>query len=201
MSFKLYETGDPDAKALGTFTIDLTSPEPSYELDNGLRVEISQFFPDYYLDNGEPRSETNYPRNPAFVFKVYAPDIEKPEVSFAGIGKNIDATGENQYKLGIVDFKMHNVSGLSVRRDYTLPLFGIGAFIFMFGVVQGMYWQHRRIWIHPKANDILLAAHTNKNWFGVKKDIEKAIKGTNINMVIDQQELDEHDKKQEGYDD
>jgi len=35
-----------------------------------------------------------------------------------------------------------------------------------------------------------LAAHTNKNWHGIKRDIEKAIADTNINMVVDQQEID-----------
>src|SRR5690625_7805157 len=80
-------------------------------------------------------SESNDPWNPEFVFKVYSPDNESPEISFAGIGRNIDPTGENQYKLGITDFETHDVSGLSVRRDYTLPLFGLGALIFMVGVV------------------------------------------------------------------
>lgn len=191
MTFKVHETDDPDETALGTFTIDLTAPESSYELDNGIRVEIQEFYPDYYLDEGIPRSETNYPRNPAFVFLVYPPDDGSPEVSFVGIGQNIDATGENQYKLGIVDFDMRHVSGLTVRRDYTLPLFGLGAFIFLFGVVQGMYWQHRRIWIHPEHDGILLAGHTNKNWFGFKREIEKALENTSINMVIDQQEEEE----------
>src|SRR5699024_8255932 len=79
-------------------------------------------------------------------------------------------TSENQDKIEINDFATHDVSGLSVRRDYTLPLFGLGALIFMVGVVQGMYCQHRRIWVHPKGEGILLAAHNNKNWFGIKKD-------------------------------
>lgn len=106
-----------------------------------------------------------------------------------GIRKNIDATGENDYELGLKDFDMRDVSGITVRRDYTLPFFIIGALIFMLGVVQGMYWHHRRIWIHPKKGKLLLAAHTNKNWYGVKSDIEKAISNTNVNMVEDQQEL------------
>jgi len=192
MSFKIYEVNDSDAEELTRFTVDLTNPEYEYELDNGFKVELEHYFPDYYLDDdGEPRSKTKESRNPAFVFKVYPPNIEKPEISFAGIGKNIDATGENQYKVGIVDYNMHNVSGLAVRRDYTLPIFGLGAFIFLLGVCQGMYWQHRRIWIHPKNGGILLAAHTNKNWFGIKKDIDTAIRDTNILMVEDQQELEE----------
>ena len=192
MSFKVYDLEDEDQESLGTFKIDLTDTESEYEFDNGMKVVLDQVFPDYYLDEGVPKSETNYPRNPAFVFKVYPPGEEKPEVSFAGVGKNIDATGENKYKLGIVDYEMHNVSGITVRRDYTIPLFIVGAVIFMIGVVQGMYWQHRRIWVHPKNEGVLLAAHTNKNWFGIKKDIEAIIEDTTINMVEDQQELSEN---------
>ncbi|WP_188453818.1 cytochrome c biogenesis protein ResB [Virgibacillus oceani] len=191
MTFKVHETDDPDEKALGTFTIDLTSPESEYQLDNGFRVVVDQYYPDYSLENGEPRSESKYPKNPAFVFFVYPPKSDQAEVSFVGIGRNIDATGENQYKLGVEDFKLRDVSGLTVRKDYTLPFFIVGAIIFMLGVIQGMYWQHRRIWIHPKGNGLLVAAHTNKNWYGVKKDIEKVISDTNVKMVVDQQELDE----------
>ncbi|HLT55957.1 MAG TPA: cytochrome c biogenesis protein ResB [Bacillota bacterium] len=190
MTFAIQEKDNED-NDFGSFTIDLTNPESEYELDNGFRVVIDQYYPDYYLDeNGVPASETNYPRNPAFVFLVYPPDENAPEISFVGIGRNVDATGENNYKLGIQDFDMRDVSGLSVKYDRSLPFFGIGAAIFMIGVIQGMYWQHRRIWINPNNGKVLLAAHTNKNWFGIKKEIEIAIKDTNITMVEDQQELD-----------
>ena len=117
-------------------------------------------------------------------------------MSFVGIGKNIDATGENKYKLGIQDFNMHYVSGITVRKDYTLPFFILGAIIFMIGVTQGMYWQHRRIWINPKGDGIVLAAHTNKNWFGLKKEIEKAIDGTSIEMPLDQEEEQEKEEQE-----
>ncbi|MEK3908488.1 cytochrome c biogenesis protein ResB [Oceanobacillus sp. FSL W7-1309] len=191
MTFKVHETDDPEESSLGSFTIDLTNPDSIYELDSGFRVQVDQYYPDYILDNGIPTSETNFPRNPAFVLSVYPPESDTPEISFIGIGKNIDATGENEYKVGIEDFELHDVSGLTLRVDFTLPFFILGAAIFMIGVIQGMYWQHRRIWIHPKENGILLAAHTNKNWFGIKKDIEKSIENTPITMARDQQELDE----------
>jgi len=189
MSFKVYEIDDPEETALGTFTIDLTAPETEYVLDNGMKIEINDYFPDYYLDDGEPRSESKYPRNPAFVFTVHPVDNGPKEINFIGIGRNI-SNDDNQYKFGIIDFDTRHVSGLTVRRDYTLPIFGLGALIFMIGVIQGMYWQHRRIWLHPKGDTLLMAAHTNKNWFGIKKDIEKAIEETNVNMVTDQRELD-----------
>jgi cytochrome c biogenesis protein len=192
MTFKIHESEDEEEAALDTFTIDLVEPEDEYILENGFRVVIDQYYPDYYLtDDGIPSSETNYPRNPAFVLLVYPPDSSTPEVSFLGIGRNIDATGENNYKVSIQDFDTRYASGITVRVDRTLIFFGIGAAIFMIGVIQGMYWQHRRVWIHPKENGILLAGHTNKNWFGLSKDIDKAIKETNIKMVEDRQELDE----------
>lgn len=196
MTFKVYRTDDESATSLGEVTIDLLDPEPKYTLDNGMEVELTQYYPDYELVDGEPRSVSKFPRNPAFVFTVIPPDSNTKEVSFVGIGQNIDATGENEYKLGIVDFELHYASGLTVRKDYTLPIFGLGAAIFMIGVIQGMYWQHRRIWINPKGSSLLVAAHTNKNWFGLKKDIEKAIENTNIKMVVDQEEL-ENDLKKE----
>ncbi|TMN20712.1 cytochrome c biogenesis protein ResB [Lentibacillus cibarius] len=190
MTFKVHETDDPKETSLGSFTIDLTEPKDKYQLDDGFSVDVTQYYPDYELEEDEPASETPYPRNPAFVFTVHPPENEEPETSFVGIGKNIDATGENDYKLGIENFDTRYVSGLTVRRDYTLPLFIIGAAIFMIGVIQGMYWQHRRIWLHPKEEGIMVAGHTNKNWFGLKKDIEQVIADTNVNMVDDQLETD-----------
>src|SRR5699024_7765093 len=190
MTFKIHETNDSDEKSLGSFKINLSNPKDTYKLDNGFSVTVSQYYPDYEMDEGEPRSKTNYPRNPAFVFNVNPPGNEESEMSFVGIGKNVDATGENDYKLGIENFEMRYASGLSVKRDYTIPLFIIGAAIFMIGVIQGMYWQHRRIWLHPENEGMMVAGHTNKNWFGLTKDIEHIIEDTNVKMVKDQQEIE-----------
>lgn len=194
--FRVYKTDDEDQTSLANVRIDLSDMQEEYKLDNGMRIEVNQYYPDYELKDGEPRSVTKYPRNPAFVFNIYPPDSDEAETSFVGIGKNIDATGENEYKLGIEGFNMLYASGLTVRRDYTLPFFVVGAAIFMFGVIQGMYWQHRRIWINPHGDGIMLAAHTNKNWFGVKKDIERSIEDTDIQMVIDQEEVEEESERE-----
>lgn len=195
MSFKLHRTDDPDEKAIDTFKIDFRSPKTEYKLKDGYRVEIADYWPDYYLDEDaaggpRPRSQSAYFLNPAFMFYVYQPDSSEPEISFAGIGQNVAAGEQNQYKLGITDFNTLNVSGLTIRKDYTLPVFIFGAAIFMIGVIQGMYWQHRRVWIHPSEDRILIAAHTNKNWFSLKREIEKAMAGTGLRMIEDQQELD-----------
>lgn len=195
MTFKIYEKTDEDQESLGEFKINLEKPKTKYELPNGYKVVLDDYYPDYYFDEEDevpqPRSNSTYPKNPAFIFKVYPPDTDKPEVSFAGIGKNIDATGDNKYKVGIVDFSTRNISTLTVRKDYTLPYFMIGAAIFMIGVIQGMYWYHRRIWLQPTETGLRIGAHTNKNWHGIERDVQKAIEGTSIQMVQDQQEADE----------
>ncbi len=191
MYFDVVKAADENQEVIDSIEIDLRNPQESYELEDGIRIQLEQFYPDYAIEDGQPITKTKYPRNPAFVFSVFPPESDKGELSFLGIGQNIDPTGENEYQL--VMNKMPEtlyVSGITVRRDYTLPLFMIGATIFMIGVIQGMYWQHRRIWLNPNKGNLLMAAHTNKNWFGVKKDIEKAIEGTNVTMVEDQQELD-----------
>ncbi|HLR65332.1 MAG TPA: cytochrome c biogenesis protein ResB [Pseudogracilibacillus sp.] len=194
MSFKLFNIDSEEE--IGELTIDLYNPEDTYDLGNGYVVELNEFYPEYELKDGVPRSKTKFPRNPAFILVVHTPEGES-EVNFLGIGKNISPNDDdNEYRLGISGYELSYASGLTVRRDYTLPLFGIGALIFMIGVVQGMYWQHRRIWINPKDDGLIMAAHTNKNWHSLQSEIEKVIDGTNVKMVVDQSEdgsVDEDD--------
>src|SRR5690625_5116676 len=160
MTFKIFEIDDPEQDSLGEVTIDLTRPESLYELNNGFKLRVFQYFPDYEMEDGEPRTNSTIPRNPAFIFNLLPPDSDEGENSFVVLEVNLDATGENKYALDIVDIETRYVSGLSIRRDYTIPLFILGAAIFMIGVSQGMYWQHRRVWIKPEGNGVLLAAHT-----------------------------------------
>src|SRR5699024_753219 len=194
MSFKLFNIDSEEE--IGELTIDLYNPEDTYDLGNGYVVELNEFYPEYELKDGVPRSKTKFPRNPAFILVVHTPEGES-EVNFLGIGKNISPNDDdNEYRLGISGYELSYASGLTVRRDYTLPLFGLGALIFMIGVVQGMYWQHRRIWINPKDDGLIMAAHTNKNWHSLQSEIEKVIDGTNVKMVVDQSEdgsVDEDD--------
>ena len=194
ITFKIVEANDPEMQSLGEVTIDLNTPESLYELNNRFKLKVSQYFPDYELENGEPCSNSKIPRNPAFIFNLFPPDSDEGEISFVGLDVNLDATQENKYALDIIDVETRYVSGISIRRDYTIPLFILGAATFMIGVSQGMYWQHRRIWINPHGSGILLAAHTNKNWTGLKRDINKAIAGTNIKMVVDQEETEVENK-------
>ncbi|MCA0970300.1 cytochrome c biogenesis protein ResB [Halobacillus litoralis] len=188
MTFKIHDAGDEDTN-YGEFTVDLNDPQTEYQLEGGYRVVIEDYFPEYELSDGVPSSISKYPKNPAFVFNVYPPDASEPETSFLGIGSNIPANENNEYKLGLVNFDVRDVTGLSVKKDHTLGIISLGGAIFMIGVIQGMYWNHRRIWLQPKKDGVWIAGHTNKNWFALRREIEKAVDGTNIEEPVDQYEM------------
>jgi cytochrome c biogenesis protein len=65
----------------------------------------------------------------------------------------------------------------------------------MIGVMQGAYWNHRRIWVQHKNGEIWISAHTNKNWYGLKREIESALSETKINIPDDQVQKETMDKE------
>jgi cytochrome c biogenesis protein len=58
----------------------------------------------------------------------------------------------------------------------------------MLGLIFGFYWQHRRIWIRIDEGALTLAAHTNKNWFGIRKEITVILQ--KVNIEVDEKSLD-----------
>ena len=197
MSFNLTnkETGD----SFGNITIDLTSPANSYDLGDGYRVELASYFPDFFLDQGKPNTRSRIPNNPAFVFRMFTPETPNGEVSLVAIQQNIEPDGENQYAMRFAGIETRNVSGLIVRKDYTLGILGLGGAIFMIGVIQGMYWNHRRVWVQRRENEVWVAAHTNKNWFGLNGDINKAFKDTSVSIPVEQADEEVDEKIQEEH--
>lgn len=185
MSFAL--TNKSTGETFGNLTVNLNNPETTYILDNDYKVEILSYFPDFVFDEeGEPTTKSRVPNNPAFVFKMYAPDKPDGEVSFVAIQQTIEPLGDNVYKMAFQGIETKNVSALTVRKDLTLWVIALGGLIFMIGVVQGAYWNHRRIWIQMKDDEVWVAGHTNKNWYGLKKELQHILTGTEIKEPVDQ---------------
>ncbi|MFZ3588591.1 cytochrome c biogenesis protein ResB [Bacillus sp. DJP31] len=184
MSFNLIEKTSENE--FGNFKVDLLNPASDYDFGNGYRVELMSYFPDFYFDDdGDPATKSKVPNNPAFVFKMFTPNTPDGEVSFVAIKENFEPLGENQFKMQFAGIETKNVSGLTVRKDYTLWILALGGAIFMIGVTQGMYWNHRRIWVQKKEDGYWVAAHTNKNWYGIKKELEVLVVGTGISVPDD----------------
>lgn len=174
---------------LGIITVDLYNPKDNYDLGNGYTVEVMGYFPDFeFADNGEPTTKSRIPNNPAFVFNMISPEKPTGESSFVAIQQTIEPFGDNQYKMSFKGIETKNVSALTVRKDLTLWIIGLGGFIFMIGVIQGAYWNHRRIWVQRIDGKIWLAAHTNKNWHGLKREIKMVVEHSEVPEPDDQQQ-------------
>ncbi|MBS4217270.1 cytochrome c biogenesis protein ResB [Bacillus sp. FJAT-49711] len=186
MTFNFLKKADEDIK--GEVTIDLFDPQEEYDLGNGYKVELIGYYPDFtgFGEDGEPQTDSQTPNNPAFLFNMISPEHPEGEKSFTAIRQTVEPLGETEYKLAFKDISTQNATALIVRKDLTLWILGIGGAIFMIGVIQGSYWNHRRIWLQKIKGDILIAAHTNKNWYGLKKEIGIIVKDTVVPEPHDQ---------------
>jgi cytochrome c biogenesis protein len=187
-------------ETFGNMTVDLVNPDKEYELENGTKVQLLGYYPDFSgFENGEPQTATPLPNNPGLLVEMTTPETPEGETSFITIQNTVEPFGENRYKLAFQSAETRDVSGLTIRKDRTLPILGLGGLIFMIGVAQGMYFNHRRFWIQQKADGgILLAGHTNKNWFGLKKDLDQLTEYAALPAYTDQQEAMEKLEKKEG---
>ncbi|HZG70318.1 MAG TPA: cytochrome c biogenesis protein ResB [Chondromyces sp.] len=179
------ETGEE----VGQVKLDLFNQEDTYDLGNGYKIELLGYYPDFsgFAENGEPQTKSPQPNNPAFLFKMISPEHPDGEVSFTAIRQTLEPLGATDYKMEFKNVEMRNISALTIRKDLTLWILGIGGAIFMIGVIQGSYWNHRRLWIRRVNNEVYVAAHTNKNWYGLKKELSVILKDTTIPEPDDQQ--------------
>lgn len=185
MAFKL--ENKKTGKQFGDVQVDLYDPKMNYDLGNGYKVEVMSYFPDFEFNaEGEPATKSRIPNNPAFIFKMFSPEKPKGEISFVAIRKTIEPMGNNDYKMIFNGVETKNVTALTVRKDLTLWIIGLGGLIFMIGVVQGAYWNHRRLWIRRVNGQIWTAAHTNKNWHGLKRELETIFTDSGIGAPEDQ---------------
>ncbi|OLS40194.1 cytochrome c biogenesis protein ResB [Bacillus sp. MRMR6] len=194
MTFSL--TNKTTKETFGDLKVNLYEPEPKYELGNGYSVELISYFPDFeFAKTGEPTTKSRIPNNPAFVFKMLTPEKPQGETSFVAIQQTIEPLGENEYKMAFKGVETKNVTALTVRKDLTLWIIALGGVIFMIGVVQGAYWNHRRVWIQQKNGQVWVAGHTNKNWYGLKRELEIVFSNTAINIPEDQLQEKNTDKE------
>ncbi|WP_251555441.1 cytochrome c biogenesis protein ResB [Neobacillus muris] len=194
MTFSL--TNKQTNQSFGDLTINLEDPKSKYDLGNGYSVEIVEYFPDFEFDkNKEPSTKSRVPNNPAFVFRMVSPEKPEGETSFVAIKQTIEPFGNNTYKMTFKGIQTKNVSGFTVRKDSSLWAIILGGIIFMIGVIQGSYWNHRRIWIQRKNGQVWIAAHTNKNWYGLKREIETCLENTNLMMPDDQLQAEKEEKE------
>ena len=170
-------------KALGEITLDLYDPPLKVDMGNGYTVSVLEYYPELQMKDGKPYSETTQPNRPAFILEIKGPEVPQGEKNWVIAGIDSDQLlPDARFKYKLAGFVTANKSGLSVRIDRAIPYIYAASFIVIVGLFLGFYFQHRRIWLMRLGNSILIAAHTNKNWFGLKRELMQALQAAHIEV-------------------
>ena len=193
----------------GPFELDTINPAEYYEV-GPYRLTLKDYIQEFALDErGVPYTKSRTPYAPAFIFLIQGPNLPEDGEVFIYFPRDIDKqqfsqdalNGELADRIDIGVSSMDDVdivrytSYLNIRVDRALPYILAGGLIFIIGVAMGVYWQHRRIWL--SADDgarILIGAHKNKNWSGLRRELAGALKQTGIE--IEQSQLENKGDRQ-----
>lgn len=190
MTFKVIDN-DTGKETGRQFTVNLDAPDPEFKINDKLKVHLRNYAPDFdkVEANGTLSTKTPNTINPAFVFEVDQSG-EQPEYSLLKIRSSQDITEGNDYSIKFVSATNQVMTFLTVKKDLTLPILLTGFTIFLIGLFLGSYINHRRIWINQ--DEIFkLAAHTNKNYFGLKKEINAMLNTYHLPEVKDKNDESE----------
>ncbi|MCM3341687.1 cytochrome c biogenesis protein ResB [Paenibacillus sp. MER TA 81-3] len=180
----------------GQFELKINRTETHYEV-GPYTLELTHKFMDFGLDeNGKPTTKSQDPNAPAFIFMIKGPGLpnegepymyfplQKDKVKFQQ--DVINGEIANKFDLHVQSMNdvtlSESTSYLNVRKDTAMPFIWIGAAISMIGLIMGFYWQHRRIWLRLDGQQLALGAHTNKNWYGLRNEVARALQAVDIEV-------------------
>lgn len=195
------ETGEE----YGKFELNFRDPQREYEV-GPYKLKLKNNYSDFGLnDKGEPTNLSSSQNAPAFLFLIEGPDLPKDGVRYFYFPKQIDkqrfqqdllnkqlAGGKPLLALDVksmddVDIQ-ESISYLNIRMDRVMPFVWVGSANGMIGLVMGFYFQHRRIWLRVDGQTLTLGAHTNKNWFVLRREISSVLQ--QMGIEVDEKSLE-----------
>ncbi|MNO37961.1 Cytochrome c biogenesis protein CcsB [compost metagenome] len=198
-------TNAKSGEVYGKFKLDMKNPQRTFQA-GPYTLSLKEKYMDFGLnDEGQPVSKSPYPNAPAFLFLITGPDlpaegqqyfyfpkqVDKEKFQMAAINDKLGGSGRflelEVGSMSDVDFS-ESTTYLNIRVDRAMPFVWIGAGIVMLGLVLGFYWQHRRIWLAADHGELVLGGHTNKNWFGFRREIVSILAKTDL--TVDEKSLD-----------
>ncbi|MNC10383.1 Cytochrome c biogenesis protein Ccs1 [compost metagenome] len=178
----------------GSIQLDMRHPRTEYSA-GAYTLRLESYFPEFALNGeGKPVTLSKDPAAPAFLFLVKRPELPADGALYMYFPRAEDQTrfrqdelnGElgQRLELAVADLDKVRVSlytsYLNIRKDKAMPIIWTGAAVSMIGLIMGFYWQHRRIWLRVDGGVLLLGGHTNKNWFGLRKECASILEHTGI---------------------
>ncbi len=191
-TLKNKETG----QAYGSFTLNMGKPEDQYTAGE-YSLKLKGYFPEFGLDGkGTPVTKSNEAKAPAFIFNISGPGLAEGGEPYIYFPRQVDKVNFRQDDLNgklaqTLDISVDSMDKvkfaeyttfLNIRVDRAIPFIWTGAAISMAGLIMGFYWQHRRIWLRVDGRRLTLGAHTNKNWFAIRKEVSSALEKTGIRV-------------------
>ncbi len=189
-------------ETFGPVQLDMRRPQTRYAA-GPYSLELDSYYPEFGLNGeGKPVTLSKEPAAPAFLFRMKGPGLPDegayymyfPRAEDQQRFRQNELNGELGKRLELVVPDTENVkvslytSYLNIRKEKALPFIWTGAAVFMVGLVMGFYWQHRRIWLRVDEGVLLWGAHTNKNWFGLRKECASVLERTGI--IVDPKSLE-----------
>ncbi|BFH69342.1 MAG: cytochrome c biogenesis protein ResB [Paenibacillus dendritiformis] len=180
----------------GQFELKVNRTEREYKV-GPYTLELTSKFMDFGLNSkGEPTNLSQEPNAPAFIFLIKGPGLsdegepylyfplQKDKVRFQQDVINGKMAERFEVRVSSMeDVTMsESTSFLTVRKDTAMPFIWVGAAISMIGLVMGFYWQHRRVWLRLDGQNLALGAHTNKNWFGLRNEVARALAAADVQV-------------------
>jgi len=202
-AIRVYLTDHKTEERYGPIELSTTNPKEQFDVGS-FELILKDYYPEFDLnENGTPYTKSRSPLAPAYIFLMHGPGLPADGEIYIYFAREIDKQRFSQDKLNgqlaerfeIGASSMDDVSisqytsYLNIRVDRVLPYLFAGGILFIIGVVMGVYWQHRRIWLRiDEGKEITIGAHTNKNWFGIRKELADVLQKAGIR--IDQKQLD-----------
>lgn len=175
------------SKEVGKIKVDLYNPPQEQVVADGIKVKVLDYFPDFIMGkDGKPATKTNLPKNPMVAIEVLDEKGKLSEKMVYLQGSILTQKSDPTYGIEIKMPDLIDISGINVRMDKAVPLIYFGSFIFMIGVAMGFFWQHRRIWVQIQDGTIMMAAHTNKNWFGLRREVDGLVEQMKLPVTIEE---------------
>lgn len=175
------------SKEVGKIKVDLYNPAQEQAVADGIKVKVLDYFPDFIMGkDGKPATKTNLPKNPMVAIEVLDEKGKLSEKMVYLQGSILTQKSDPTYGIEIKMPDLIDISGINVRMDKAVPLIYFGSFIFMIGVAMGFFWQHRRIWVQIQDGTIIMAAHTNKNWFGLRREVDGLVEQMKLPVTIEE---------------
>ena len=189
-------------ESYGPFYLSMFNPEINFEAGPYRPTLVDKCMDFAIGSNGQPTSLSRDPNAPAFIFNIKGPHLaengenymyfplDKDKARFSQDTINRELSEKLELKVqGMenVDFSQATTY-LNVRIDRAVNYVWIGAFFSILGLTMGTYWNHRRIWLRVDDGIVTIGAHTNKNWFAMRKDTAYCMQQAGI--AIDPKDLD-----------